>query len=353
MGQSSSTGRRDSAAGRGPTAPVQQQRRQVAAGGYPGASTVAQFNVNDGNTQAIPNIGQMQNIFLEGMRPELAHLNNPQRQSAPQAQLQRTFTIRNDVNLKKNSLRLVADEEHPERYHLEFVFDAATECGVTVHYAATEISGELRPRFVPLKEGTSHPKEYRPKGMGQTFRTRLHSRVLPPPPPSTLVAVPRLRLLRLLRARPAALGGSTLPELGRPGHWAPSHCLSLRGSSEPPPREGAHSNHLRSSRPENALDMSLYSAEELKYDPSVACFPVAICLEAGGAEASTEVHSAVQSQSTFATLGGLDKGGKLVIKPLKQKIQACMCMAWHVHGMFMCVCMCMCVCVCVCMCMCI
>ena len=85
--------------------------------------------------------------------------------------------------------------------------------------------------------------------------------------------------------------------------------------------------------------MSLYSAEELKYDPSVACFPVAICLEAGGAEASTEVHSAVQSQSTFATLGGLDKGGTLVIKPLKQKIQACMCMAWgmgmghvHVHG---------------------
>jgi len=67
--------------------------------------------------------------------------------------------------------------------------------------------------------------------------------------------------------------------------------------------------------------MSLYSAEELKYDPSVACFPVAICLEAGGAEASTEVHSAVQSQSTFATLGGLDKGGTLVIKPLKQKIQ--------------------------------
>ena len=183
MGQSSSTlGRRSSAAaGRGPSAPAQQQQRQVAAGGYPGASTAAQFNVNTGNTQAIPNIGQMQNIFLEGMRPELAHLNNPQR-PAPQAQLQRTFTIRNDVNLKKNSLRLVADEEHPERYHLEFVFDAATECGVTVHYAATEISGEQRPRFVPLKEGTSHPKEYRPKGMGQTFRTRRHSRVTPPPP---------------------------------------------------------------------------------------------------------------------------------------------------------------------------
>ena len=85
--------------------------------------------------------------------------------------------------------------------------------------------------------------------------------------------------------------------------------------------------------------MSIYSAEDFKYDPSVACFPVAICLEAGGPEASSEVHSAVQSQCTFATLGGLDKGGTLVIKPLKQKIQACMCMAWgmcmghvHVHG---------------------
>jgi hypothetical protein len=240
MGQSSSTGRRNGAAGVRPPAPTQQQQRQVAAGGYPGASTAAQFNVNNGNNRAIPNIGQLQNIFLEGMRPDLAHLNNPQRQSAPQAQIQRTFTIRNDVNLKKNSLRLVADEEHPERYHLEFVFDAATECGVTVHYAATEISGEQRPRFVPLKEGTSHPKEYRPKGMGQTFRTRLHSRVTPPHP--TPLPVPRLRLVRLLRDRPAALGGSTLPVRGRPGHWAPSHCLG--GSSEPPPTEGAHSNQL-------------------------------------------------------------------------------------------------------------
>ena len=163
MGQSSSTGRGTNAAGRRPTAPAngsaaaqqqqQQQRRVAAGGGYPGASTVAQFDVNSGNSQAIPNIGQMQNIFLEGTRPDLARLNNPQRQAAPQAQLQRTFTIRNDVNLKKNSLRLVADEEHSERYHLEFVFDAAAECGITVHYAATEISGEPRPRFVPLKEG--------------------------------------------------------------------------------------------------------------------------------------------------------------------------------------------------------
>ena len=241
MGQSSSTGRRDSAAGRGPTAPVQQQRRQVAAGGYPGASTVAQFNVNDGNTQAIPNIGQMQNIFLEGMRPELAHLNNPQRQSAPQAQLQRTFTIRNDVNLKKNSLRLVADEEHPERYHLEFVFDAATECGVTVHYAATEISGELRPRFVPLKEGTSHPKEYRPKGMGQTFRTRLHSRVMLPPLP---LPVP------LWQCPDSGSCASSGPARRL---WAARHSQSWEGRATGRPAtasaSGARANHLQEKAP--------------------------------------------------------------------------------------------------------
>lgn len=122
--------------------------------------------------QRMPNIGQMQHIFLEGMRPELAYLNYSQRQPQPQAQLQRTFTIRNDVNLKKNSLKMVQDAASPHLYHLEFVFDAATECSITVHYAATEVTGEARARFTPLKEGSSHPKEYRPKGLGQTFRTR-------------------------------------------------------------------------------------------------------------------------------------------------------------------------------------
>ena len=74
-------------------------------------------------------------------------------------------------------------------------------------------------------------------------------------------------------------------------------------------------------RPENALDLALYSAEDLRYDPGVARFPAAILLEAGGPEASSVAHSAVQSQSTLATIGGLAKGGTPVIKPLKQKIQ--------------------------------
>ena len=235
MGQSSSTpGRRSGAAGRGPSAPAQQQQRQVA-GRYPGAPT-ADFNLNNAGP-AIPNISQMQNIFIEGMRPELAHLNNPQRQSPPQAQLQRTFTIRNDVNLKKNSLKMVTDEDNPERYHLEFVFDAATECSVTVHYAATEITGEVRPRFVPLKEGASHPKEYRAKGMGQTFRTRPHSRVTVAHPS---LAVPKLGCCTS-SGRSRRLWAARHSHGEKRGHWAPSLCL---GSSSSPPPEAVHVQRL-------------------------------------------------------------------------------------------------------------
>ena len=43
----------------------------------------------------------------------------------------------------------------------------------------------------------------------------------------------RGRLLRLLRARLAALTGS-VPPGERPTHWAPSHCLGC--SSKPPPK---------------------------------------------------------------------------------------------------------------------
>lgn len=195
--------------------------------------------------QRMPNIGQMQHIFLEGMRPELSHLNYANRHPPQQAQLQRTFTIRNDVNLKKNSMKMIRSASNPKLHHLEFVFDAATECSITVHYAALEVTGEARARFTPLKEGSSHPKEYRPKGLGQTFRTR----------------------------------------------------------------------------PEHALDLSVYTLADLKYDPGVSRFPVVICLEAGGpSEASADPKTAVQSQSTFAVFTQ-GETGELTIKPLKQKIQ--------------------------------
>ena len=56
--------------------------------------------------------------------------------STPQLQL--TETIRNDVNLKKQTLRLVKVPDESDKYCLEFIFDAATECTVSIWYLAEE-----------------------------------------------------------------------------------------------------------------------------------------------------------------------------------------------------------------------
>ena len=91
----------------------------------------------------------------------------------------------------------------------------------------------------------------------------------------------------------------------RPGRWAPGHCLGC--SSQPPPkalaRTATHRHppppttaHARPtptlrSRPEHALDTSLYSADDLSYDAAAGNpnrFPVIVCLEAGGPEAAAD-----------------------------------------------------------------
>lgn len=43
---------------------------------------------------------------------------------APYVEYQKAVTIRNDVNLKKESLRLEPDEENPGRFLVAFTFDA-------------------------------------------------------------------------------------------------------------------------------------------------------------------------------------------------------------------------------------
>ena len=138
---------------------------------YPGAQYPGGFS--QANGQTIP-MNQLQSYFLEGMRPELAYLNfSLPRQPVAQPQMQRTFTIRNDVNLKKATLKLIRDEAKPSCYHVEFVFDASTDCRISIHYAAVEqtIDGVLT--FSPLKEGTSHPIEH--PGAPCTHASHTHS----------------------------------------------------------------------------------------------------------------------------------------------------------------------------------
>ena len=105
--------------------------------------------------------------FLEGMRP-MPGVAQPQQQP----QMTRTVTIRNDVNLKKNSLVLVRDEATPTRHHLEFTYDASTECRISVYFAAVESNQGGVVAFTPLKPTGAHPTVSSPKGLGQKFRSR-------------------------------------------------------------------------------------------------------------------------------------------------------------------------------------
>ena len=204
---------------------------QQGGGGYPG--------------QRIP-MPQVQQFFLEGMRPEMGHVGNLARTMAQPPQMQRTYTIRNDVNLKKNSLKLVPDEADGSSYHLEFAFDASTDCAIKIFYAALEqVAADGSVTFLPLKgaEGT-HPTESRGKGLNQTFRTK-----------------------------------ATHP-----------------------------------------LNTTAYAAEELTYAAERGRYPIIVCLEAAGGGGAQQPKSAVQSQTTFATISS-GAGGAKTVAPLKQKIQ--------------------------------
>lgn len=53
-------------------------------------------------------------------------------------QLQLTETIRNDVNLKKQTLRVVKAAGEGEKYMLDFIFDARSDCTISIWYLADE-----------------------------------------------------------------------------------------------------------------------------------------------------------------------------------------------------------------------
>ncbi|KAK9828418.1 hypothetical protein WJX81_006069 [Elliptochloris bilobata] len=58
--------------------------------------------------------------------------------AVPQEQLLQTATIRNSVNLKKNSLALVPVDGNPRRLAVTFTFDSSVPCRVTVFVVAVE-----------------------------------------------------------------------------------------------------------------------------------------------------------------------------------------------------------------------
>ncbi|KAK9079302.1 hypothetical protein SSX86_000973 [Deinandra increscens subsp. villosa] len=56
----------------------------------------------------------------------------------PYVDHQKAVTIRNDVNIKKESLKIEADEENPGKYVVSFTFDSTVACSITLYFFAKE-----------------------------------------------------------------------------------------------------------------------------------------------------------------------------------------------------------------------
>ncbi|XP_057549375.1 probable E3 ubiquitin-protein ligase LOG2 [Amaranthus tricolor] len=88
--------------------------------------------------------------------------------AAPYVEHQKAVTIRNEVNLKKESLRIEADEENPGKFLVAFTFDADVAGSITVIFFAKE--GE-ECNLTPTKENLLPPVVVHfEQGLGQTFR---------------------------------------------------------------------------------------------------------------------------------------------------------------------------------------
>lgn len=86
---------------------------------------------------------------------------------APYVEHQKAVTIRNDVNLKKETLKVVPDEENPGRFLVTFTFDATVSGSVTVIFFAKE--GDDC-KLTPMKESYAPVTVHFQQGLGQKFR---------------------------------------------------------------------------------------------------------------------------------------------------------------------------------------
>ncbi|KAL5210146.1 hypothetical protein ABZP36_005769 [Zizania latifolia] len=86
----------------------------------------------------------------------------------PYVEHQKAVTIRNDINLKKETLRIEPDEECPGRFLVAFTFDATVAGSMTVYFFAKE---ELNCNLTAVKDDLIKPVTVSFKeGLGQKFR---------------------------------------------------------------------------------------------------------------------------------------------------------------------------------------
>ncbi|XP_051152432.1 probable E3 ubiquitin-protein ligase LOG2 [Andrographis paniculata] len=89
----------------------------------------------------------------------------------PYVEHQKAVTIRNDVNLKKETLRIEPDEENPGKHLVAFTFDATVAGSITIIFFAKEGEGCS---LTPTKESLHPPiTVHFEKGLAQKFRQPL------------------------------------------------------------------------------------------------------------------------------------------------------------------------------------
>ncbi|CAL0299600.1 unnamed protein product [Lupinus luteus] len=86
----------------------------------------------------------------------------------PYVEHQKAVTIRNDVNIKKETLKIEPDEKNPRCFVVSFMFDATVDGSITIIFFAKE--GECC-ILTPMKEKTLPPVTVNfQKGLGQKFK---------------------------------------------------------------------------------------------------------------------------------------------------------------------------------------
>ncbi|KAF7804463.1 putative E3 ubiquitin-protein ligase LOG2 [Senna tora] len=86
----------------------------------------------------------------------------------PYVEHQKAVTIRNDVNIKKETLRIEPDEENPGRFLVAFTYDATVAGSITILFFAKEGDGCI---LTPTKENLLAPVTVHfQHGLGQKFR---------------------------------------------------------------------------------------------------------------------------------------------------------------------------------------
>ncbi|KAM7464156.1 hypothetical protein LguiA_032277 [Lonicera macranthoides] len=87
---------------------------------------------------------------------------------APYIEHEKAVTIRNDVNLKRETLRMESDEGNPTEYLVAFTFDATVACSITIIFFAKE---EEDCNLSPTKENLFAPVTIHfQQGLGQKFK---------------------------------------------------------------------------------------------------------------------------------------------------------------------------------------